>query len=450
MPLSVPTPSRARSAPSGPFGASESSLITRSLRILWAPLLLLATVPLLLTEAGSFSIHDMVGVASLNVIYLSHAAFGLVHGRTPYLPNFMTYPDQHLTFLYPPLTLLLGLPPVLAGSQYPVAFSIEILILILVGSWALGATTRRFGISAPVGLGTAVLLLAAGPALLSRVDAVQGLLVAGAAMALVRRRNVWAVALVALAVLVKETALLAAVPVGLWCLAPDPEESVPLRRRLQQVGLGLLPAVLIFGSVAAWSHGGEVTAAFVSVHRGLEIESLPASVAIVLGHLFHVRAYLGRLASWQLATSLAGLLAGVFSVLGAMVIIGGSVWFARQHRHPATAISFCVAVGLCATPVLAPQYLLDLLPVLVVAASLEFSVWRGAQLIVAGLLMALLTQAEFPLFFDSVVRLQPLGVSLLLARNLLLVATAILLTRPTDTLSAVSPAPRPASPATAA
>lgn len=444
------TRSRGPSALSGSSGPSESGFLTRALRILWAPLLLLTAVPLLLTEAGSSSIHDMVGVASLDVIYLSHAAFGLVHGRTPYLPNFMTYPDQHLTFLYPPLTLLLLLPPVLAGSQYPIAFSVEILILSLAGSWVLGATTRRFGISTPVGLATAVLLLAAGPALLTRVDAIQGLLVAGAAIALARRRNMWAVALVTLAVLVKETALLAAVPVGMWCLFPDPREPLPLRSRLHQVGIGLLPALLIFGLVAAWSHGAEVTSALASVHRGLEIESVPATLAILLRHFSQATPYLGRLASWQLRTPLAGLLAGLFTAVGALVIIVASVAFARQHRQPATAISLCVAVGLCTTPVFAPQYLLGLLPVLVVAACLEFSAQRGAQLIVLGLLTALLTQAEFPIFFDSVVKLQPLGVSLLLARNLLLVATAVLLTRPTDTLSSIGPAPGAPSPAPAA
>ncbi|HUY54651.1 MAG TPA: hypothetical protein VMV23_05790, partial [Candidatus Nanopelagicaceae bacterium] len=321
-------------------------------------------------------------------------------------------------------------------------------VLVLLGAFTLGSAVRRFVGPSSVGLVVVVLLLAAGPLLVTRVDAVQGLLVAGSALALTRRRNMWAVALVALAVLIKETAVLAAVPVGLWCLLPGSGDAGPMRRRLEEVGLGLLPALLIFAVFAVWSHGGEVASALASVERGLEIESVPASFAIVLGHFFHVTPYLGRLASWQLRTPVAGLLAGLFTAAGALVIIVASVVFARQHRRPATAISFCVAVGLCATPVLSPQYLLDLLPVLAVAACLEFSARRGAQLIVLGLLIALLTQAEYPALFASVVKLQPLGVSLLLARNLLLVVTAILLTRPGDTVSEMDPAPGPAAPAT--
>ncbi|MHB1525320.1 MAG: glycosyltransferase 87 family protein [Candidatus Dormibacteria bacterium] len=419
----------------------------RWLRILWFPILVLAVVPLLLTEAGFFPIHNLVGSAILDVIYLSHGAFGLAHGHVPYAPLFMTYPDQHLAFLYPPLTLLLALPPVLAGSLYAVAFSIEILILVLLGSLVLGTAVRRAGMTSPVALVTAALLLAVGPVLLTRVDAIQGLMVAGSAVALMRRRHVWAVALVALAVLIKETAVLAAVPVGLWCLFPGPGEKAPLRRRLEEVALGLLPAFLIFAFFAVWSHGGEVTSALASVHRGLEIESVPGSVAIMLGHFFRVRPYFGHLASWQLATPVAGLLAGAFTAAGAVVIIAGAVLFARQHRHPATAISFCVAVGLCSTPVLSPQYLLDLLPVLAVAACLEFPPRRGAQIILLGLVMALLTQAEFPALFGSVVKLQPLGVSLLLVRNLLLIVTAVLLAGRARGPSEAAPAPNPAAPA---
>ena len=367
----IPVPLPSAAGPQAAQGLTSSSPVVRWLRRLWAPLVALAWVPLLLTEAGLFTIHDLVGSSILDVIYLSHGAFGLAQGHVPYLPGFMTYPYQHLPFLYPPLTLLLMLPPVLAGSLYAVAFSIEILVLVLLGSMVLGTAVRRAGIKSPVGLVTAVLLLAAGPVLLTRVDAIQGLLVAGSALALMRRRNVWAVALVALAVLIKETAVLAAVPVGLWCLLPDPGRSVSLRRRLEELGLGVLPAFLIFAAFAVWSRGGEVTSALTSIHRGLEIESVPASVAILLGHFFPVRPYFGHLASSELTTPLAGLLASLFIAAGAVAIIAGSILFARQHRCPATAIAFCVVVGLCATPVLSPQYLLDLLPVLAVAACLE-------------------------------------------------------------------------------
>ena len=57
-------------------GLSVSSSTARRLRILWVPLLILAAVPVLLTEAGAFPSHDLVGSAIPDIIYLSHAASG--------------------------------------------------------------------------------------------------------------------------------------------------------------------------------------------------------------------------------------------------------------------------------------------------------------------------------------------------------------------------------------
>lgn len=389
---------------------------------------MLAVVPTLVKELGLLPHGDtLVGIVNEDVVYLSHGAFGLALGHVPYLPHFMTDPYQHLAFLYPPLTLLLAMPPVLAGHHYLLAFSLEVLALILLGTVALGAAVRRSGRRAPVGVVTAALLLAAGPIVMTRFDGLQGLLVAGSALALIRRHNLVAVALVALAVLIKETAVLAAVPVILWCLFPEPGAGVGLGQRLKELGLGLAPALLIFAFFLVWSHGAEVTSSLDSVHRGLEVESVPASVAILLGHFFPARSYLGSISSWQLASPIAAPLAASFIAVGGLTVVVAAALFARQHRHPATAVAGCVAVGLCATPVLSPQYLLDLLPALALAACLELPARRGAQLVLLGLVMALLTQAEFPTLFMLVAHLQPVGVILVAVRNLLLLATAFLL-----------------------
>ncbi|MDA8394838.1 MAG: hypothetical protein M0T72_06270, partial [Candidatus Dormibacteraeota bacterium] len=271
-----------------------------AMRILLLPLIALALGRLIPTELGMVSVHTAVGATIGDVLYFSHAAFGLMQGHPPYQPNFLTRPDQGLPYVYPPLTLLISLPAVLGESHFLAAFSIEILFVSLGGCGMLGYFARRLGVVGPVGLATAVLLAASGPVWLTRVDSIQGLLVAGSALALVGGRRTLAVVLVTLACLVKETAVLAAVPVGLWCLLPDGENPLPWPQRVRELLLGLVPALLIFGAFLVWSSGGEVTSSLTSVHRGMELESIPASVAIALSHFVPVHAYLGGLGSEEL------------------------------------------------------------------------------------------------------------------------------------------------------
>jgi len=400
---------------------------TRLLRILWLPLLVLTLVPLVPTELGWLSPFDQVVSTLPDVLYFQHGALGLIAGHVPYAPGFMTAPYHGVTYVYPPLTLLLTLPALLAGSGYLSAFSMEMLALALAGTFLLGRSSWRRGLRQPLGLAVLVLMLCLGPLLITRVDAVLGLLVAGSALALMRGREALAVAMVGLAVLIKETALLAAVPVILFCLFPDKDRSLSLGRRLGSVGYGLLPALLIFAGFAVWSKGGELSSVLASVRRGLEIESLPASVAIVLSHFSPIHTYQGHLGSEQFAGSDVGLLALAASFFGAAVLAVGALWFAFRRRQPATAMAFCVAVGLCSTPVLSPQYLLELLPVLAVAAYLEQPAKQASWLLALGLTAALLTQLEYPYLFDSLIHLQPLGIVLIFARNITLLAIAVVL-----------------------
>ena len=401
--------------------------MARTFRLMAVPLLLLAVGSVLPTELHWYSIHTLVGSAIPDVIYLGHAAFGLAQGHTPYAASFLTPPDQGLPYLYPPVTLLLSLPPVLAGVSYTLGFSIEMLLLAGVGVALVGCSARRLGARPDIGLVMAVLILAFGPITSTRVDCIQGLMVAGSALALAGRRQTLAVALVALAVLVKETAVLAAVPVTLWVLLPDPAGARPLGARLRTLALGLAPALLVFLIFTVWSRGGLIASSLDSIHRAMEIESVPATLVMALSHFMAVRPYAGRLGSWELRAADTSAIALVVSVLGALLLIVTSCAFARVHQRPVTALACAVAIGLVATPVLSPQYLLDLSPLIAVAASLELPRRRAFILLSLALLLALLTQAEFPYLFPEIVRLAPSGVSVLAARNVALVAVAGLL-----------------------
>lgn len=395
------------------------------------PLAALALLPVLLTELHVFSLHDLVGSAIPDTIYLEHAAEGLVRGHMPYGADFLTKPDLPLVFVYPPLTLLLALPPLLADSHYSFGFGVELLLFLAVGLWLLQRACLRIGIVFPVALAAGLLLIAMGPVVVTRLDGLQGLALVGAALALRNRRMALAVALVTLAVLVKETVAVAALPIVVWAVWPRDGQTwrQGLGQRLGAVAWGLVPAAILILVFAVWSRGNVFSAASTSLHRGVEIESIPATISYLLSPIFKLTSYGGSLGSQQVSGSQVGLVAALVAVIGVAALIWGSIHFAREGCRPATAVAFAIAIGLATTPVLSPQYLLALVPVLALAAGSETGRARGRLLLAACLAMALLTQAEFPYLFGSVAKLDPVGTAIVALRNLLLIAIAVGLAR---------------------
>ncbi|HEY6538608.1 MAG TPA: hypothetical protein VI138_06165 [Candidatus Dormibacteraeota bacterium] len=404
----------------------------RIARLLLLPLLLVLSIPLLLTELGFFSGHDLVGAAIPDTIFLRQAALGLVHGHVPYSQHFLAGPDRHLTFIYPPLSLVLALPALLARTHYSAGFAIEMMVLLGGGLLTLRAGVRRAGITAPVVLFAAVLLAAVGPVALSRVDGLQGIALAGAALALVGRRIALALALVTLAALVKETVAVVAIPVVVWALWPPEGEpwAIGFRRRLAAVGRGLIPALAVAVVFLAWSRGQLWGAALAGVHRGVEVESVPATLSYLVRPWLRLHSTIGSLASVQVVGHQASVAAAVVGLVGVAGLVWGAVHFARERRRPATSIAFAAAVALATTPVLSPQYLLDLMPVLALVALTEVPRRRANQLLGLALVTALLTQIEFPYLFSWVAALNPLAMALVGVRNLLLVGIAITLAWP--------------------
>ncbi|HUY10542.1 MAG TPA: glycosyltransferase 87 family protein [Candidatus Dormibacteraeota bacterium] len=410
---------------------NEKSAAARASRLLIVPLAAVALIPVLLTELGVFPIHDLVGDAIPDTIVFEHGAQGLLQGNLPYSAHFLTAPYSHVVFVYPPLSLLLMIPPLLAGSKYSFGFAIEMILLLAGGLWLLAGACRRAGVVYPVALTAAALMVAVGPALVTRVDGLQGLGVAAAALALRSRRFALAVALVTVAALVKETVVVAALPIVVWALWPPEGKgwTEGLGGRAAAVGLGLIPAAVILVTFLVWSQGRVLNAAFASLHRGVEIESVPATVDYLLRPFFRITSYTGQIGSVQVSGRLVSPLAAVVAVAGVAALIWGSVHFARARRRPVTAVAFAIAVAVASTPVLSPQYLLALLPVLVLAATTEFGLTRANVLLGSGFVMAILTQIEFPDLFSSVVALDPLAMAIVALRNLLLIAIAVNLAR---------------------
>ncbi|MGH7641518.1 MAG: glycosyltransferase 87 family protein [Candidatus Dormibacteria bacterium] len=418
---------------------NRRSPAARAARLLLLPLTAVALIPVLLTELHLFPVHDLVADAIPDTIVFQHGAQGLIEGHLPYGANFLSAPYGHVVFVYPPLSLLLMVPPLLAGAWYSFGFAIEMLVLVGIGLWLFAVAARRSGIVFPVALTAAALMIAVGPVLVTRVDGLQGLAVAGAALALRSGRIALAVALVTLAAVVKETVLVAALPIVVWALWPPSGSrwSEGLGRRAAQVGQGLIPSAAVLLTFVIWSRGHVIAAAFASVHRGVEIESVPATITYLLQPLFRITSYTGSIGSVQLSGRLVSPVAAVVAVAGVAALIWGVIHFVRERRRPITAVAFAIAVAVASTPVLSPQYLLALLPVLALAASTEFSESRANLLLGTAFLMAILTQIEFPDLFSSVVALDPLAMTILALRNLLLIAIAVNLAR-------ADPGPQPA------
>lgn len=410
---------------------SRKSAAAWASRLVLVPLTGLALIPVMLTELHVFPLHDLVGSAIPDTIYFWHAAQGLMQGHVPYGIHFLTAPDSSKVFVYPPLSLLLAVPPLVAGSAYPFAFAVEMLVLLAAGLWVVERSCRRAGIAFPVALTTAALLVALGPVVVTRFDAVQGLAMVGVALALSSRRMALAVALVTLAALIKETVVVAALPVVVWALWPPAgvRWTEGLGRRITTVGLGLVPAVVVLATFVVWSRGRVVAGAIASVHRGVEIESVAATISYLLHPIFRLSSQYGSLGSAQVSGAQVSVVAAVVVVVGVAALIWGTFHFARERRRPATAIAFALVVALASTPVLSPQYLLALMPVLVIAATTECGRTRGNWLLASALVVALLTQAEFPYLFASVAALQPLGMAIVALRNLLLIGIAVYLAR---------------------
>ncbi len=359
------------------------------------------------------------GLAAGGVKDFAAVAAQLTSGVRPYSPGF----HGALPFIYPPLTLPFLIPPLLGGTNgYPLAFAIEMLLMMGVGAMVLEAVWQRTGrppgrLAWPV----AATLAAVGPVTFYRTDLVIGMLLAGAILAWTRRAPAVAFLVVLVAGLIKEYAWVALIPLLAAQLRGTTLQARSLLEALRPLLLAAVPILLLLAGVEVWSQGGLLHSQLENLNRGVEVESLPAAVGIVLGGVGGITVKAGALGSMQISAPhahLAAISLG-FAVLGvlALALIG---WRTQQGRLGlAAAVALALGVSLAATPVLSPQYFDALAPCICVACLTSRSRLAPAVLW-ATLGLALLTQAEFPYLWPSVLRLQPAGLIPLELRNLLL------------------------------
>lgn len=298
------------------------------------------------------------------------------------------------------------------------AFGVAAVLLAAVTLRALGASRER---TVAVLTLVAAFPLLLGSVVLTRFDLYPAALVVAALAALVHERDRLGFGLLGAATAVKLfPAVLAPVALGyVWRRHGRREALVCLAICAGVVALAFLPFLLVAPDGVAHSIGRQLS-------RPLQIESLGSALYLAAHHLVGLDV---EMRSGHGSQNLHATGTAVAAVLLSLVQIGvlGWIWLRRPGtreelvRWSAASLVAFVALG----KVLSPQFLIWLAPVVPLVGGLRGL--RASALLAGGLL---LTQLWFPSrYWDLARELDPLPSTLVLLRDLVLVAVLLVLLR---------------------
>jgi hypothetical protein len=374
--------------------------------VFWAPVALLGAFLYWRLLALSAGLPPDLREGSNDLEIYRRVGEAVLRGEVPYRDYFLEYPPGSLPAFVLPALLSSG------KAGYISAFSSE-MALVLVATLALTALAARRIWGAWI---TPAATLAAGaillyPVAVTRYDAVVALSLAGAAFCatLDRRYLVLAYASLGLGAAAKLAPALATLPLSAF-------------QRGAARGYAIFFAVLAIFFAPALLLGGGFAGSFAyHADRGLQAESLTASVLMQLGQvsgvLFEYGAFEAQGRGVELASELSLPVTGV-------LLLATAFFMYRAHRRgtagqrafPRYAAALILAFML-GSKVLSPQYVVWLLPLLPLSAG------GALGLVLSALFLATcyLTTQVFPVHYDDLLNLRFPGPHLLLARNLLLV-----------------------------
>ncbi|MBM9622052.1 glycosyltransferase 87 family protein [Streptomyces zhihengii] len=353
-----------------------------------------------------------------------------------------TFPLDDVTWQYPPAAALAILSPgLLPWLPYDTAFYVLVFLCDLLVLLMLRAA-RRPG-TAPWALWTwvaGVPLL--GPTVYARYDLMVTAVAVAALLAGARRPRVLG-ALAAFGALLKVWPVLLLVGV---------ERGRASRRAW---GTAAVTAAALTAGFALAMPGATAFLGF-QRDRGTEVESLGALVFHVARHLGWRGEVLLNYGSVEFMGPYVGLVSTLALALSAAALVWLLVWRLRAREWgPATTADAAFTAVLLFTVtsrVISPQYLVWLVGLAAVClVRPETRMGRPALLVLAATAVTVL---EFPVWFGHVVASDALGIGLLVARNGLLVAAAVVAGRrlwrgPAAAPAGVSPAARADGRATA-
>jgi uncharacterized membrane protein len=333
----------------------------------------------------------------------------LVHGALPYRDVFVEYPPGAFAVFLPPTLLGADHYNALFKTLMALCGAATIVLVALVLA-ELGASQRQVVVAVAL---LALAPAALGPISLNTYDAWPALLTVLALWLLLRDHDLAAFGVLGLAVSAKvyPLVLVPVAAVAVWRRAGP-------RRAALGIGTLLLVAAVVVVPFAAYAPHGVYESFHSQAARGLQVESLGASLLLALDRLGLYDAQVVRttgVAGRNLAGGTADIVAAGLLVAEALAV--ALVWglYARAsdaRRHLPLAFAAAVAGFLAFTKVFSPQYLVWLLP-LVVAAAEPVAIALAAVAVV-------LAQVWF-FHYGALFRLE-WPVWLLLARDLVMVA----------------------------
>jgi hypothetical protein len=337
------------------------------------------------------------------------AGEAILRGELPYRDFFLEYPPGSLPAFVPPALFSTD------KAGYITLFSSE-MALVLVATLVLTAlAARRMGepyvwIPASATLAAGAMMLY--PIAVTRYDAVVALSLAVATLCASFGGRYLALAYASLGfgAAAKLVPALATLPLAVF-------------RREAARGYAAFFGVLALFFVPALLLGGSSFASSFAYHadRGLQIESLAASVLMQLGQVssvvFAYGAFEAKGRGVELASSLS------FPVTGVLLLVTALFMYRAYRRGVAGPRAFpryaaaLILAFMLGSKVLSPQYVIWLLPLVPLSVGGVSGLGVSAVFLVA----CYLTTQVFPIHYGDLLNLRYPGLQLLLARNLLLV-----------------------------
>lgn len=338
-------------------------------------------------------------------------------GRVPYRDFFMEYP---------PGALAVFLPPAAAGSHYNAAFKGLMAVLGIALLFVVALILVRLGVSSGRLVVAVVLLalspIALGPISLNTYDAWPALLTLAALLLVIGGAPLWAFALLGLAFAAKVYPLVLVLPalVYVWrTLGRD------IAARASAAFAAV--AAVVFVPFLVLAPDGLVDSFRAQAGRGLQVESLGGAVLAVADRLGVYAATVVHKTEPAISYELTGDFPETLAVLSSVLQVAGVLlvtWlYVRGRDDPLRlSVAFAAAVAgfLAFTRFFSPQYLVWLLPFVVL---LEPVAWI---LTAAALVLAQLWFFHYADVFSLGDR-----VWLVLARDLLVLALFVLAVRAT-------------------
>jgi hypothetical protein len=330
----------------------------------------------------------------------------VVAGQLPYRDFRLEYPPGAVPFF--------TVPSLGSEHAYLTIFRLVTIAGVLLGLLLLALLVERIGAPVAWSYG-AVAFAAIAPALLGaftlrRFDVWPAALCVGVLLLLLTERPLWALALLAVATLVK-TYPAALLPVAL--IAVERRLRVRAFAVFCGVGLAVLLPFLALGHVGLYnSYSGQW-------NRHLQLETIGSSVLLAVHKAGRIAFDAG---SWSVFGTTADAVAKLQTVAQALAVVAAAMLFARSRRTPwdlVAAAATTVTAAAVAGKVLSPQFLLWVAPLVVLARSL------AAPALIATAM--LITNGLFPDRYDALIAQRGGEVALLVARNVLLIAALGLL-----------------------